>query len=161
MNTIITQTLNLNTVDFNIRSFNDASATFRFMNDRLILTGGVTDRNISDDPFSEFNLLGSSAVARDVEALYLIKKDGSLVLRASNKLNNRNFLNITNDASEYVSAIGLVYRKDFDNITELLKFLRGKSRKEEKPTEEKPKEEKPAPLITGATKPKETAVPKK
>ena len=161
LNTIITQTLNLNTVDFNIRSFNDASATFRFMNDRLILTGGVTDRNISDDPFSEFNLLGSSAVARDVEALYLIKKDGSLVLRASNKLNNRNFLNITNDASEYVSAIGLVYRKDFDNITELLKFLRGKSRKEEKPTEEKPKEEKPAPLITGATKPKETAVPKK
>lgn len=154
LNTIITQSLNLNTVDFNIRSFNDASATFRFMNDRLILTGGVTGRNIKDDAFSDFNLLGNSSVARDVEALYLIKKDGSLVLRASNKLNNRNFLNITNKESEYVSALGLVYRKDFDNVSELLKFMRGKSRKEEKPKEE------PLPLITDATKPEEKVQPK-
>jgi hypothetical protein len=133
------------------------------MNDRLVLTGGVTDRNISDDAFSDFNLIGNSAVARDVEALYLIKKDGSLVLRASNKLNNRNFLNITNKESEYVSALGLVYRKDFDSLGELLKFLRGKSRNEEKPKEEVPKEEKPkeVPLITEASKPEETSVPKK
>ena len=137
LNTIITQSLNLNTVDFNIRSFNDASATFRLLNDRLILTGGVTDRTSKDGNLAEFSFLGNSEVARDVEALYLLKKDGSLVLRASNKLNNRNFLNISNDIDDYVSALGLVYRKDFDNFNELLSFLIGKKRKEErrKPSE--------------------------
>jgi hypothetical protein len=132
LNTIITQSLNLNTVDFNIRSFNDASATLRLLNDRLVLTGGVTDRTSKDGNLAEFSLLGNSEVARDVEALYLLKKDGSLVLRASNKLNNRNFLNISNDIDDYVSALGLVYRKDFDNFNELLSFLVGKKRKEER-----------------------------
>jgi hypothetical protein len=156
-NTIISQYLNLNTVDFNIRSFNDASATFRFLNDRLILTGGVTDRRVSGGTFSEFNFIGNSSVARDVEAQYLIRKDGSLVLRASNKLNNRNpFLNI-NNTGDYVSAIGLVYRKDFDDLNELLGFLIGKNRREERrKAEELPQNN------TVATKPEETTTePKK
>ena len=130
LNTILTQSLNLNFVDFNIRSLNDASASLRLMNDRLIITGGVTDRQNKSGNFSEFNVIGGSSVARDFEALYLIKKDGTLVLRASNKLNNRNFLNINN--VEYVSALGLVYRKDFDDFNELLSFLIGKKRKEER-----------------------------
>lgn len=132
LNTIITQSLNLNTVDFNIRSLNDASATFRLLNDRLVLTGGITDRTYREDSFADFNLLGNSSVARDVEALYLIRKDGSLVIRASNKLNNRNpFLNM-NSAGEYVSALGLVYRKDFDNFAELLGYMIGRNREEER-----------------------------
>lgn len=134
LNTIITQSLNLNTVDFNIRSFNDASATLRLMNDRLVLTGGVTDRTSSNSDFADFNFIGNSSVARDVELLYLIKKDGSLVVRASNKLNNRNFLNI--NSVEYVSALGLVYRKDFDSFNELLSFLVGKRREEQRKQEQ-------------------------
>lgn len=131
LNSVLSQSLNLNFVDLNIRSLNDASASFRFLNDRLILTGGVTDRN-STGSFSEFNVIrDGNSVARDVEALYLIKKNGDLVLRASNKINNRSFLNnLTND--EYVSAIGLVYRKDFDNFRELLSFLLGKQRQDER-----------------------------
>ncbi len=156
LNTIISQSLNLNTVDFNIRSFNDASATLRLLNDRLVLTGGVTDRNVKDDNFSDFNLIGNSEVARDVEAVYLIKKDGSLVIRASNKLNNRNFLNLSNSNSEYVSAVGLVYRKDFDNFRELLGFLIGQKRAEDR---QKAQDTLPDPV---ATKPEETtAQPKK
>jgi hypothetical protein len=136
LNTILTQSLNLNFVDLNIRSLNDASASFRLLNDRLILTGGVTDRTNGSGNFSEFNVIrGGNTVARDVEALYLIKKNGDLVLRASNKINNRNFLNnLSND--EYVSAIGLVYRKDFDDFNELLSFLLGKQRKEERNKED-------------------------
>ncbi|MEJ7778509.1 MAG: translocation/assembly module TamB domain-containing protein [Daejeonella sp.] len=154
LNTIITQSLNLNTVDFNIRSFNDASATLRLLNDRLILTGGVTDRLGGNENFSEFNLLGNSEVARDVEALYLIRKDGSLVFRASNRLNNRNFLNISSGDDIYVSALGLVYRKDFDNLHELIGFLIGKTRREER--------RKAAEIIknTEAVKPKETVQPR-
>lgn len=132
VNTVVAQALNLNMVDFNIRSFNDASATLRLLNDRLVLTGGVTDRTNSSNEFADFNLIGNSSVARDVEAIYLIKKDGSLVARASNKLNSRNpFLNI-NNSSQYVSAVGLVYRKDFDNFRELLQFLIGKKRTDDR-----------------------------
>src|SRR5690606_20275451 len=40
LNNIISQSLNLNFVDFNIRSLNEASASIRLLNDRLILTGG-------------------------------------------------------------------------------------------------------------------------
>jgi hypothetical protein len=156
LNTILTQSLNLNFVDLNIRSLNDASASFRFLNDRLILTGGVTDRTNRRGTFSEFNVIGGgTSVARDVEALYLIKKNGDLVLRASNKINNRNFLNnLSND--EYVSAIGLVYRKDFDTFNELLSFLLGKQRKEERN-----KEDKKTFRDTDALKPEETEVKQK
>src|SRR5690606_7008071 len=98
-------------------------ASFRLLDERLVITGGVTDRTVFTGGFSEFNVIGSTNVARDVEALYLLKKDGSLVLRASNKLNNENLLSPGpgNDA-EYVSAVGLVYRKDFDSFKELLSF---------------------------------------
>ena len=135
LNTILTQSLNLNFVDFNIRSLNDASASFRLLNDRLILTGGVTDRSLGGNKAtSDFNMMGNgNMIARDVEALYLIKKNGDLVLRASNRLNNRSFLNMTNLSNDdYVSAIGLVYRKDFDSFKELLGFLLGSKRKEER-----------------------------
>lgn len=135
LNTILTQSLNLNFVDFNIRSLNDASASFRLLNDRLILTGGVTDRTLRGNrATSDFSMMGNgSMIARDVEALYLIKKNGDLVLSASNRLNNRSFLNMTNLGNDdYVSAIGLVYRKDFDSFKELLSFLVGNKRAEER-----------------------------
>ncbi|VTQ04002.1 Uncharacterised protein [Sphingobacterium daejeonense] len=40
LNNILAQSLNINFLDFNIRSLNDASASFRFFDDRLVLTGG-------------------------------------------------------------------------------------------------------------------------
>ncbi len=149
LNTILTQSLNLNFVDFNIRSLNDASASLRLLNDRLIITGGVTDRRNSGKDFAEFNVIGGSAVARDFEALYLLKKDGTLTIRASNRLNNRNFLNI-NTVDQYVSALGLVYRKDFDNFNELLGFLIGKKRREERK-----KQEQEAVISENALKPED------
>jgi len=80
----------------------------------------------------------------------LINKTGDLVVRASNKINNRNFLNnLSNDV--YVSALGLVYRKDFDNFSELLGFLLGKQRKEERNKEN----QKTLPPVSKAIKPRE------
>ena len=125
LNNIITQSLNLNFVDFNIRSLNEASASFRLLNNRFVLSGGVTDRRAT---ITDFDVIGAD-VASDLEAQYLIKKDGSFVLRASNRLSNRNFLN---PSQEYVTAFGLVYRKDFDNFNEFLRILIGKERKEER-----------------------------
>lgn len=116
LNNIISQSLNLNFVDFNIRSFNEASASIRLLNDRLILTGGVTDRR---GELNDFNVFGKD-IASDVEALYLIRKSGNLLFRASNRLNNRNFLN---PEDEYVSAFGLVYRQEFDTFGEFFRKL--------------------------------------
>jgi hypothetical protein len=138
-NNIIAQTLNLRSVDFNVRSLNEASASLRFFNDRLRFTGGITDTR-SD--VNDFDLIGNS-VARDVEGQYSIKKDGSLILRASNRLNNRVVLN-TNQ--EYVSAVGLVYRKDFDTLGEFFRAVIGRSREEEKEPV-LPKTPEPPPVI--------------
>jgi hypothetical protein len=147
LNTVLTQSLNLNFVDFNIRSLNEASASFRLFNGRLVLTGGVTDRRRGE--LQDFSVIGSS-VARDVEALYLLNKDGSLVLRASQKLNNRNFLNLTSN-DQYVNAVGLVYRQEFDNLNEFLKALISRNRKQER---QKKETEKPA--LSKAIRSKET-----
>lgn len=127
LNNIISQSLNLNFVDFNIRSFNEASASIRLLNDRLILTGGVTDRR---GELNDFNVFGKD-IASDVEALYLIRKSGNLLFRASNRLNNRNFLN---PEDEYVSAFGLVYRQEFDTFGEFFRKLVSFSKK--KPAED-------------------------
>src|SRR5690606_16589332 len=79
---------------------------------------------------NDYNFIGNS-IARDVEAIYLIRKDGSLVLRASNRLNSRTVLNL-NPNDEYVSAIGLVYRQEFDNLREFIRILLGQRRREER-----------------------------
>ena len=128
LNTVLTQSLNLNFVDLNIRSLNEASASFRLFDGRLVVTGGVTDRRTGE--LQDFSVIGSS-VARDVEALYLLQRDGSLILRASQKLNNRNFLSLTSN-DEYVNAVGLVYRQEFDNLNEFLKALISRNRKQER-----------------------------
>ncbi len=137
LNNIISQSLNLNFVDFNIRSLNEASASIRLLNNRLILTGGITDRR---SQLNDLNVFGNQ-VASDVEALYLIRKNGNLLFRASNRLNNRNFLNPTD---EYVSAFGLVYRQDFDTFGEFFKrmFMLTRKKKEEEEENPKPIQEK-------------------
>lgn len=116
LNNIISQSLNLNFVDFNIRSLNEASASIRLWDNRLILTGGVTDRRSS---VNDLNVFGNE-VATDAELIYLIRRNGNLMFRASNRLNNRNFLN-PND--EYISALGLVYRQEFDSFGEFLRRM--------------------------------------
>lgn len=132
LNNIISQSLNLNFVDFNIRSLNEASASIRLLNNRLILTGGITDRR---SQLNDLNLFGNQ-VASDVEALYLIRKNGNLLFRASNRLNNRNFLNPTD---EYVSAFGLVYRQEFDTLGEFFRRMFALNKKKKDEEEERPK----------------------
>jgi len=125
LNNLISQSLNLKFVDLNIRSLNDASASVRLFNDRLIFTGGVTDRRNLND----LNVF-SDRVVTDAELLYLIRKDGRLVLRGSNRLNSRNFLPLTINEN-YVSALGLVYRQEFYTFDEFLRRLFTVKRKTE------------------------------
>ena len=127
-NTILAQSLNIDFVDFNIRSFNDANLSFRLFNDRFIFTGGVTDQRKGD--LSEFRVFGNN-IASDVEAQFLIRKDGSLIARASNRPNNKNLLNLSSSA-ENINSIGLVSRQEFDTFGEFIGILTGKGRRDEK-----------------------------
>ncbi|MGO1244482.1 MAG: translocation/assembly module TamB domain-containing protein [Sphingobacterium sp.] len=113
LNSIISQSLNMNFLDLNIRSFNDASASLRFFDDRLIFTGGVTDR--SKTQLNDLTLF-SDQIATDAELTFRLRDDGNLVLRAYNRLNTRNFL--FTPYSDYISAVGLVYRQEFNSLSD-------------------------------------------
>ncbi|UIR56458.1 translocation/assembly module TamB [Sphingobacterium sp. SRCM116780] len=127
LNNIIAESLNINFFDLNIKSLNDASASLRLFNDRLILTGGITDNR--NNQLNDLNVF-SDRVSTDAEALFYLRKDGRLLLRGSNRLNTRNFL-INPNGEEYVSAVGLVYRQEFNSFSEFLKrmFPFGKKKK--------------------------------
>jgi hypothetical protein len=130
LNNIISQSLNINFFDLNIRSFNDASASVRLLNDRLTLTGGITDRtNYLANDLTFFR----EGITTDAELTYRLRKDGSLLLRAYNRPYTRNFLIRMNDA-EYISAAGLVYRQEFNTFRELWRkmWIWG-NKKEDKP----------------------------
>jgi hypothetical protein len=134
LNNLIAQSLNLNFVDLNIKSLNDASASFRFFNDRLVFTGGVTDRR--NQQLNDLNVF-SNRIATDAELLYLIRRDGRLVLRGSNRLNSRHFL--LNPTDEYISALGLIYRQEFNTFGEFFRrmLIFGPPRQKPKEEEEK------------------------
>lgn len=117
LNNLISQSLNLNFIDLNIRSLNDASASLRLFNDRLIFTGGITD--LRNQPINDLNVFRREGIATDAELLYLIRKDGRLILRGSNRLNTRHFL--LNPTDEYISALGLIYRREFDSLAEFFR----------------------------------------
>ncbi|WP_449448517.1 translocation/assembly module TamB domain-containing protein [Sphingobacterium nematocida] len=130
LNNIISQSLNVNFFDLNIRSFNDASASVRLLNDRLILTGGITDRtNYQANDLTFFR----EGITTDAELTYRLRKDGNLILRAYNRPYTRNFLIRMNDG-EYISAFGVVYRQEFDSFSEFWrKMWNWGYRKEQKP----------------------------
>ena len=118
LNNILAQSLKIDFLDFNIRSLNDASASLRFFDDRLVLTGGVVDRrNIQTTDLTFF----SNQVATDAELTYKIRKDGSLMFRAYNRLNTRNILFTPTD--DYINAVGLVYRQEFNTLGEFWKKM--------------------------------------
>nr|WP_281258058.1 translocation/assembly module TamB domain-containing protein [Sphingobacterium gobiense] len=118
LNSIISHSLNMNFLDLNIRSFNDASASLRFFDDRLVFTGGVTDR--SQSQLNDLTLF-SDQIATDAEVTFRLRQDGNLVLRAYNRLNTRNFL--FTPYSDYISAVGVVYRQEFNSLSEFWRKL--------------------------------------
>lgn len=127
LNSIISQSLNMNFFDLNIRSFNDASASLKFFDDRLTLTGGVTDR--SKNPMNDLSIF-SDQVATDAEVTFKLRRDGSLILRAYNRLNTKNFL--FTPYSDYISAAGVVYRQEFNSLPEFWRKLWFWNEKKEK-----------------------------
>jgi len=125
----VLSSLNLNFVDLNVRSLSEANASFKFFNDRLIINAGIVDRNSANDftviDFSKDN------VGREVEALFLIKKDGSLTVKAANKPPTQQsiFLNSGISSTANVTSFGLVYTQQFDTFKEFVQKISGAYRR--------------------------------
>jgi hypothetical protein len=154
LNSLISQS-NIKNFDLNIRSFNEASASLRFFDNRLSFSGSLFTNTGSDDLFNNNNTnLFNSKLTKDFEALYQIRKDGNLTARYSYRLLNNTTLNsITNSSIsfQYVSGLGLVYTRDFDTFGEFIRNIFRKSRRDRAPVTPTP-----APTTTGgapATKP--------
>jgi hypothetical protein len=145
INDIFAKTLNTDALEVNLRSFNDASATLTLFNDRVILTGGISDTR---NNIGGFDVIGNS-FARDAEAQFVIKKETnrSITARYSYRRNNKVVLNRT---QEYVNSLGLVYQKDFDTLGEFLRAVVGKSREDEEEEDDKP-QGPPPPVNTNPT----------
>lgn len=126
----VLSSLNLNFVDINIRSIKEASASFKFFNDRIILNAGIVENSRS----STDNTIGfTTNVGREVEILGLIKKDGSLIGRVANKPPTIQsiFANPGIDPYKNITSIGLIYSQQFDSFRELLRKITGQYKKEQ------------------------------
>lgn len=128
-------TLNLNFVDINIRSLNEASASFKLFNGRIIVNAGIIDTKSAND----FTPIGFSKdnVGREVEILALIKKDGTLVGKLANKPPTQQsiFANPGIDQNMNVNSLGLIYSQQFDSFNEFIQKITGKYRREQKKKE--------------------------
>ncbi len=134
--------MNLNFVDVNIRSFNEASASFRFFNDRIVANLGIVDRASVND-FSPIGF-NKDNVGREVEILGLIKKDGTLVGKLANKPPTQQsvFANPGVNQNLNVTSLGLIYNQQFDTFKEFLQKITGKYRRDQKKKEAEAQKER-------------------
>jgi hypothetical protein len=131
LNSFISQS-NIKNFDLNIRSFNDASASFRFR-DRLVLTGSLfntytnsSGNNNSNDLFQNNGSFFNSSfnqLTKDFQAQFLIQKNGNLSAQYTYSVLNGTTLNTLNGdlGVQYVNGLGLIYQKDFDTFGEFIK----------------------------------------
>ena len=139
LNTIISQSNTIKSLDLNIRSFNDASASLRLFNERFVLTGSlyasVGTNNNSELVYNNTSLFNSNFnnLSKDFSAQYLITKNGNLTARYSYRLLNGTVLNTIDPqlTAQYVNGLGLVYQRDFDTFGEFLKNVFGKGKKKQ------------------------------
>ncbi|TCD00778.1 translocation/assembly module TamB [Pedobacter frigidisoli] len=124
----VLSSLNLNFVDLNVRSLSEANASFKLFNDRLIINAGIVDRNSLNDLSLDFS---KSNVGGEVEALFLIRRDGSLMTKVANKPPTVQsiFSNPGIDQNRNVTSFGLVYTQQFDTFKEFIQKISGAYRK--------------------------------
>ncbi|WP_317171596.1 translocation/assembly module TamB domain-containing protein [Pedobacter gandavensis] len=128
----VLSSLNLDFVDFNVRSLTEANASFRLFNDRLVLNAGIVNRGSTND--LSLNGFSRNNVGGEVEILGLIKKDGTLVGKLSNKPPTQQTIFTTSGINQNnnVTALGLVYTQQFDSFREFLRKITGQYKKDQK-----------------------------
>lgn len=132
LNTVISQSNAIKSLDLNIRSFNDASASLHLFNERFLLSGSLYSTTANSDLFNNNTSFFNSnfnTLSKDFSAQYLITQNGNLTARYSYRLLNGTTLNTIDPqlTSQYVNGLGLVYQRDFDSFSEFLKSIFSKN----------------------------------
>ncbi|WP_234994476.1 translocation/assembly module TamB domain-containing protein [Pedobacter caeni] len=126
----VLSSLNLDFVDFNVRSLTEANASFRLFNDRVILNAGIVNRGGTND----LSLSGFTRnnVGGEVEILGLIKKDGTLIGKVSNKPPTQQTIFTASGINQNnnVTSLGLVYTQQFDSFREFLRKITGQYKRD-------------------------------
>lgn len=94
--------------DFSDMEF-DVALSSRLLNNRLLLNGNLGYRD---------KALNNNSFIGDFDLEYLLNRSGSLRLKAYNRYNDRNFYV---KSALTTQGVGLIYRRDFDNM---FRFLR-------------------------------------
>lgn len=128
LNAVIAQSNAIKSLDLNIRSFNDASASVRLFKERFLLSGSLYSTNGTSDLFTNNTSLFNSNfsnLSKDFSAQYLITTNGNLTARYSYRLLNSTTLNTIDQqlSAQYVNGLGLVYQRDFDTFGEFLRNI--------------------------------------
>ncbi|MGZ3812205.1 MAG: translocation/assembly module TamB domain-containing protein [Mucilaginibacter sp.] len=139
LNTVISQSNTIKSLDLNIRSLSDASASLRLFNERFVLSGSLYSTNVyaAGDLFNgqnNSNLFNSNFnnLSKDFSAQYLITKNGNLTARYSYRLLNSTTFNFEPQlTSQYVNGVGLVYQRDFDTFGEFVRNILGRGKKKQ------------------------------
>ena len=160
LNTFISQS-NIKNFDLNLRSFNDASASLKLFNSRLVFNGSLFTTTGSNDLFNnstQNSLFNSNfnSLTKDFEAQYLLRKSGDLTAKYSYRVLNTTTLNTIDQLSvQYVNGVGLTYQRDFDTFGEFFRNLfrksSGNKSKSKIPTPIPPKTD--TPTLTEPTSP--------
>lgn len=131
----VLSSLNLDFVDINIRSLSEASASFRFLNNRITINAGVVDRRSTSD-LSPIGF-SSNNVGGEVEILGMIRKDGTLIGKLANKPPTIQsiFVNPGINPNTNVTSLGLIYNQQFDNFREFVQKVTGVYRRNQKKKE--------------------------
>lgn len=101
----------------------DVALSSRLLNNRLLLNGNLGYRD---------NLMNSNQFIGDFQIEYLLNRTGSIRLKAYNFYNDQNYYLRTADTTQ---GVGVMFKKDFDNIFSFLR--RKKNKKEESNTDDK------------------------
>jgi len=103
----------------------DVSLSTEILNDRLVLDGNfgyiADNQNLSTERASNF--IGEFMVE------YKLKRDGRLRLRGFNRSNTNDLIQLN---SPYTQGVGLFYREEFNNFSEIWRKYFGKDKRENK-----------------------------
>ena len=156
INNILSQTLKIKNLDFNLRSFSEFGLGGSLFKDRVKFTGNFVNRRSTADDLFNNNLFNASLsnLARDLQATYDIRKDGSFVGKAFQRPSNRDFFNLNSDI--YINGLGLVYVQEYDTFDEFLKNTFGRKNKEKENQESEDRSEtKKTPIVEAKNKEEE------
>ncbi|MBS1531654.1 MAG: translocation/assembly module TamB domain-containing protein [Bacteroidetes bacterium] len=127
LNAVISQSNAIKNFDLNIRSFNDASASLRLLNERIILQGSLFTNTGSNLLFANQPTIFNSnfnQLSKDFSAQYQILKNGDLSARYSYRQLSTTELNVIDAiTAQYVNGLGLVYQRDFDTFGEFFRNI--------------------------------------